>query len=67
MEFAGFFLSTLFRKPKRAHCRSLRTHTLCGHIQGHALYLYIMGDATVPWFGPIPLIGYQGTLKRLTK
>jgi hypothetical protein len=37
------------------------------HIQGHALYLYIMGDATMPWFGPIPLIGCQGTQKWLTK
>ncbi len=34
-------------------------------IQGHALYLYIMGDATVPWFGPIPPIGCQGTKKDL--
>jgi hypothetical protein len=37
------------------------------HIQGHALHLYIMGDATVPWFGPIPPIGRQGTQKGLTK
>ena len=35
------------------------------HIQGHMLHLYIMGDATVPWFGPIPSIGHQGTQKRL--
>ena len=33
------------------------------HIQGHSLYLYIMGDATVPWFGPIIPIGRQGTQK----
>ncbi len=37
------------------------------HIQVHALYLHIMGDAAGPWFGPIPLIGCQGTQKRLTK
>ncbi len=37
------------------------------HIQGHALHLYIMGDATVPWFGPISPIGHQGTQKRQTK
>ena len=28
--------------------------------------IYIMGDATVPWFGPIPPIGRQGTQKRQT-
>ncbi len=33
------------------------------HIQGHALHLYIMGDSKVPWFGPIPPIGCQGTQK----
>jgi hypothetical protein len=37
------------------------------HIQGHALHPYIMVDAAVPWFDPIPLIGCQGTQKRLTK
>jgi len=31
------------------------------HIQWHELHLYIMGNADVPWFGPIPLIGRQGT------
>ncbi len=35
------------------------------HIQGHALHPYIMGDATVPWFGPIPPIGRQGIQKQL--
>ena len=40
---------------------------LIRHIQGQALYLYIMGNAAVPWFGPIPPIGCQGTQKRLTK
>ncbi len=35
------------------------------HIQGHALHLYIMGDPKVPWFGPIPLIGCQGTQKAM--
>ncbi len=34
------------------------------HTQGHALHLYIMGDTTVPWFGPIPPIGRR-TQKRL--
>jgi hypothetical protein len=33
------------------------------HIQGHSLHIYIMDDATVPLFGPIPLIGCQGTQK----
>jgi hypothetical protein len=33
------------------------------HMQGHALYLYIMGATAVPWFGPIPPIGHQGTQK----
>ena len=33
------------------------------HIQWHNLHLYIMGNATVPWFGPIPPIGCQGTQK----
>jgi len=33
------------------------------HIQGHSLHIYIMGNATVPWFGSIPLIGCQGTQK----
>ncbi len=33
------------------------------HIQGYALHLYIMGDSKVPWFGPIPPIGCQGTQK----
>ena len=33
------------------------------HIQGHALHIYIMGDATMPWFGPIRPIGCQGTQK----
>jgi hypothetical protein len=33
------------------------------HIQGHTLHLYIMGDSKVPWFGPIPPIGCQGTQK----
>ena len=33
------------------------------HIQGHSLHIYIMGDTTVPWFGPIPPIGCQGTQK----
>ena len=33
------------------------------HIQGHALHLYIMGNSKVPWFGPIPPIGCQGTQK----
>jgi hypothetical protein len=37
------------------------------HMQGHMLYLYIMGDAAVPWFGPIPPIDCQGTQKQLTK
>jgi hypothetical protein len=37
------------------------------HIQGHSLHIYIMGDATVLWFGPIPPIGRQGTQKRQTK
>jgi hypothetical protein len=37
------------------------------HIQWHALHLYIMGNAAVPWFGPIPLIASQGIQKRLTK
>jgi len=40
---------------------------LVWHIQWHELHLYIMGNATVPWFGPIPPIGRQGTQKRLTK
>jgi hypothetical protein len=31
------------------------------HIQGQSLHICIMGDATVPWFGPIPPIGCQGT------
>jgi hypothetical protein len=31
------------------------------HIHGHALYLYIMGNAAVLWFGPAPPIGHQGT------
>jgi len=33
------------------------------NIQWHEFYLYIMGDAAVPWFGPIPPIGHQGTQK----
>ncbi len=33
------------------------------HIQGHALHINIMDDATVPWFSPNPLIGCQGTQK----
>ena len=33
------------------------------HIQGHALHLYITGDSKVPWFGPTPPIGCQGTQK----
>ena len=33
------------------------------HIQGQALHLYIMGDSIVPWFGPTPPIGFQGTQK----
>jgi hypothetical protein len=40
---------------------------LIWHIQGPALHPYIMGNATVPWFGQIPPIGCQGTQKRLTK
>ncbi len=36
-------------------------------MQGHALYLYIMGNVAVPWFGPIPLIGHQGTHNQLAK
>ena len=37
------------------------------HIQEDLLHLYIMGGAAVPWFGPIPLIGRQGTQEWLTK
>jgi hypothetical protein len=37
------------------------------HIQGHVLYPYIMVDAAVPWFDPIPPIGRQGTQKQPTK
>jgi hypothetical protein len=37
------------------------------HIQGHALHLYIMGDANLPWFGPIPPIGRQRNTKMATK
>jgi hypothetical protein len=37
------------------------------HIQRQALYLHIMGDATVPWFGLIPPIGCQGTQKMANK
>ena len=33
------------------------------YVQGHALHLYIMSDAGVPWFGPIPPIGHQETQK----
>jgi hypothetical protein len=31
------------------------------HIQGQSLHICIMGDVTVPGFGPIPPIGCQGT------
>ena len=59
--FARFFL---FFGSRSAHLAAPSDHhyehTLCGHIQGHVLYLCIMGDATVPWFGPIPPIGHQG-------
>lgn len=37
------------------------------HIQGHLLHLYIMSNADVPWFDPIPLIGRQVTQKQFTK
>jgi hypothetical protein len=37
------------------------------NIQGHVLHLYIMSNADVPWFGPIPLIGRQVTQKQFTK
>ena len=37
------------------------------HKQEHALHLYIMDNATVPWFDPFPLIGRQETQKQLTK
>ena len=36
-------------------------------IQGHVLHLYIMSNADVPWFGPIPLISRQVTQKQFTK
>jgi hypothetical protein len=39
---------------------------LVWHIQGHRLHPYIMVDAAVPWFDPIPPIGRQGTQKWLT-
>jgi hypothetical protein len=29
------------------------------HIQGHTLHLYIIVNATVSWFGPIPPVGYK--------
>ena len=37
------------------------------NIQWHEFYLYIMGNAAVLWFGPIPPIGRQGTQKKQTK
>ena len=33
------------------------------HISKGTHSIYIMGDTTVPWFGPISLIGCQGTQK----
>jgi hypothetical protein len=37
------------------------------HIQGHTLHPYIMVDAAVPWFDPIPPIGHQATQKGVNK